>query len=172
MLANGAFHSKLVYLITLWGGAQQYLIEALQIQQLIAARTVCGRQSVRWSRRRILNRVGWLSVRQLVEYHTILQAHKILTTKQPAVLYGSLISGKTHQYNTRSVAGGHIRLPLNASLRRFRYRAIISYNKVPADIKVGSVGTVKKKLKDMDSKKCSNGFQMKQINKFLRRTRP
>ena len=46
MLANGAFHSKLVYLITLWGGAQGYLINALQIQQLRAARTVCGIQSL------------------------------------------------------------------------------------------------------------------------------
>ena len=148
-----------MYLITLWGGAQQYLIEALQIQQLIAARTVCGRQSVRWSRRRILNRVGWLSVRQLVEYHTILQAHKILTTKQPAVLYDSLISGQTHQYNTRSVAGGHIRLPLNTSLRSFRYRAMISYNKVPADIKVGSVGTVKKNLKTWIRKNVPMDFR-------------
>ena len=32
----------LIYLITLWGGAQQYLLRALQVQQLVAARTVCG----------------------------------------------------------------------------------------------------------------------------------
>ena len=35
MVANGIVMSKLVYLITLWGGAQQYLINALQVQQLV-----------------------------------------------------------------------------------------------------------------------------------------
>ena len=42
MLANGIFHSKLVYLINVWGGAPIYLLKALQVQQMIAARTVCG----------------------------------------------------------------------------------------------------------------------------------
>ena len=50
MVANGAVQSRLVYLITLWGGAQQYLLKALQTQQLSAARTVCGYQSWRRSR--------------------------------------------------------------------------------------------------------------------------
>ena len=54
MIANGVFHSKLVYMITVWGGAPQYLINALQVQQLRAARTVCGFQSMGWSRRRLL----------------------------------------------------------------------------------------------------------------------
>ena len=147
MLANGAIHSKLVYLITLWGGAQQYLLEALQVQQLIAARTVCGRQSWRWSRSQLLKKVGWLSVRQLVEYYTILQAHKILTTGRPAILYDSLTSGQIHPYSTRSVANGNIRLPTNTSKRSFMNRAMLCYNRVPASIKVGTIGTVKKKLK-------------------------
>ena len=42
MIADGLVLSKLTYLITLWGGAQQYLLNALQVQQLSAARVVCG----------------------------------------------------------------------------------------------------------------------------------
>ena len=42
MVANGVIMSKVVYLITVWGGAQQYLVKALQVQQRTAARTVCG----------------------------------------------------------------------------------------------------------------------------------
>ena len=72
--------SKLTYLIILWGGAQQYLINALQIQQLVAARLVCGGSCWRWSRQKLLTSVGWLSVKQLVFYHTVLQAHKIITS--------------------------------------------------------------------------------------------
>ena len=80
MIANGVFHSKLVYMITVWGGAPQYLINALQVQQLRAARTVCGFQSMGWSRQRLFRKVSWLSVRQLIEYHIVLQAHKSITS--------------------------------------------------------------------------------------------
>ena len=41
-VANGIIMSKLSYLITVWGGAQEYLLDALQVQQLSAARVVCG----------------------------------------------------------------------------------------------------------------------------------
>ena len=50
MLANGVFMSKVMYLITEWGGAQQYLLKGLQVQQLAAARCVCGYTSRWWSR--------------------------------------------------------------------------------------------------------------------------
>ena len=66
IIANGAVSRKLVYLITVWGGAQQYLFKALQVQQLTAARTVCRFNSWGWSKRRLLIKVGWMSVRQLV----------------------------------------------------------------------------------------------------------
>ena len=146
MLANGAFHSKLVYLITLWGGAQGYLIDALQVQQLKAARTVCGDQSFRWSRGRILKEVGWLSVRQLVIYHTILQAHKTLQSGKPALLFNALTSH--HIYETRSVTCGHIRLRNTCpSTKSFQYRAMTYYNRVPNEAKIGTLPTVKQKMK-------------------------
>ena len=34
MIANGAVMSKVVYLISVWGGAQEYLLDILQVQQL------------------------------------------------------------------------------------------------------------------------------------------
>ena len=145
MIANGAVNSKLVYHIKLWGNAQQYLLQALQRQQLVAARVVCGPQAWRWSRKKILQKVGWMSVRQLVEYHTILQAHKTMTTGLPRPLHASLTL--THPYRTRSVTSGDIRVRDDTSTSTFRYRAMMSYNKVPGDIKVGSIQTVKGKLK-------------------------
>ena len=76
MVANGLIISKLSYLIILWGGTQQYLVKTLQVQQFIAARIVCEVKSWRWSRSQLLGKVGWLSVKQLVFYHSVLQAHK------------------------------------------------------------------------------------------------
>ena len=146
MVANGAVQSKLVYLITLWGGAQQYLLKALQVQQLTAARTVCGFQSWRWSRTRLLKRVGWMSVRQLIEFHTVLQAHKTIVTGLPRPLHASLSA--EHPYKTRSATNGNIRLGNNiTSNNTFKYRAMVSYNSVPGEVKRGSMPSVKKKLK-------------------------
>ena len=107
MVANGAVMSKLAYFITLWGGAPQYLTRAVQVQQLVAARAVCGYHSLRWSRRQLLDKVGWLSVNQLLFYHTALQAHKTLQTGLPKPLYQSLTVD--HPYRTRSAANGQIR---------------------------------------------------------------
>jgi hypothetical protein len=146
MVANGAVQSKLVYLITVWGSAQQYLLKAVQTQQMTAARTVCGFQSWGWSRRRLLKRLGWMSVRQLVEFHTVLQAHKTINTGLPRPLHASLTS--VYPYRTRSAANGLIRLgENNVSIKTFKYRAMVSYNGVPNEVKTESVKTVKRKLK-------------------------
>ena len=145
MVANGSVQSKLVYLITLWGGAQQYLLKALQVQQLTAARTVCGMHSWRWSKGKLLKKVGWMSVRQLVEFHTVLQAHKTLATGLPRPLHSSLFT--EHPYRTRAAASGNIRLGANISTDSFRFRAMTSYNAVPEKVKKGSISTVKKNLK-------------------------
>jgi hypothetical protein len=122
MIANGAVLSKLVYLITLWGGAKQYLLKALQVQQLTAARTVVGFQSWRWSKATLLKRVGWMSVRQLIYFHTVLQAHKTLTTGVPRPLFSALSAD--HPYRTRSATSGNIRLEENGSTSTFKHRAM------------------------------------------------
>ena len=74
-VANSIVMSKLTYLITVWGGSQEFLLGALQVQQLMAERAVAGFGNKFWSKRKLLDHVKWLSVRQLVFYHTVLQTH-------------------------------------------------------------------------------------------------
>ena len=107
MLANGVFMSKVMYLITVWGGVQQYLLKGLQVQQLAAARCVCGYTSRWWSRQKILKKVGWLSIRQLVYFHTVLQAHKAIVLGRPTSLSQALTT--TYPYRTRRATTGQIR---------------------------------------------------------------
>ena len=53
MVANGVYMmSKLVYLMTVLGGAQKYLLNSLQVQQLAVARFVCGFNSRMRSRKK------------------------------------------------------------------------------------------------------------------------
>ena len=89
------------------GGAQEYLISAVQVQQLTEPLAACGFVCWRWNKRKLLDKVGWLSVRQLVFYHTVLQVHKTLKTKVPKPLHQSLAG--TSPRNTRSTASGKTR---------------------------------------------------------------
>ena len=138
MVANGVFMSKVVYLIAVWGGAQQYLINALQVQQLTAARAVCGFSSKWWSKQKLLDRLGWLSIRQLIHYNTVLQAHKTITTGKPAPLYNSIST--QHPYPTRNATFGHIRFgetfrgESSLSNASFRNRAVHWFNAVPVSV--------------------------------------
>ena len=146
MIADGIVMSKLTYLITLWGGAQQYLLNALQVQQLSAARVVCGFGCWFWSRSRLLKKVGWLSVKQLVFFHTVMQAHKTISTGVPKALHQSL--SNSYPYRTRRAATGLIRNGDGlSSTSSFKYRAMQYYNSVPSSIRTGSIISVKRKLK-------------------------
>ena len=144
MVANGLVISRLTYLITLWGGAPNYLLDVLQVQQLNAARTVCGFESLRWSRRQLLARVKWLSVRQLIFYHDVLQVFKTLNTGVPEFLHNAVTA--TFPRETRSAAAGQI-WGNNRVNGTFAHRAINSYNSVPPDVRTGTLASVKTGLK-------------------------
>ena len=160
MVANGVVMSKLVYLITVWGGAQKYLLSSLQVQQLTAARSVCGFNSFYWSKRKLLDRVGWLSVRQLIFFHTVLQAFKTIKSGLPRVLNESI--SIEHPCRTRSEARGLIRFgetfrgESGLANLSFKYRAVQMYNMVPVDIRTGSLTAVEKKLTKVGSSEYSN----------------
>ena len=151
MVANGVYMSKVVYMMTLWGGAQLYLLKALQVQQLAAARCVCGFISKRWSRTKLLKKVNWLSIRQLIYYHTVLQALKTIRLGKPAIIHQNIST--QHPYRTRGATMGNIRFGetffgdsalVKAS---FKNRAVHWYNEVPASVRTGSLASVKIKLK-------------------------
>ena len=87
MVGNGIFCSKLIYGIALWGGCELGLLGSLQIIQNKAARFVTPRYrdedehfiatSV------ILKQCGWLSMKQLVFYHSVVLVYKTLKFQQP-----------------------------------------------------------------------------------------
>ena len=123
-----------------------HLLNAVQVQQLAAARAVCGFGCWRWSRRKLLEKMGWLSVRQLVFYHSVLQVHKTLKTRVPLSLFQAL--SVDFPRRTRSAANGQIRQDDSfLSQATFKYRAMKSYNSVPDSVRTGSTVTVKRRLK-------------------------
>ena len=68
MVANGIFMSKLQYIISLWGGCGKEMKKVLQVIQNKAARVVARREA---SLIDIYQHIGWLSVNQLIFYHSV-----------------------------------------------------------------------------------------------------
>jgi hypothetical protein len=83
MIANGIVMSKLGFGLAVWGSCQHYLKRALQVQQLTAARAVCGYKSYFWSTTKLLATCGWLSVNQLYWLQVLTTTHNIMVTNKP-----------------------------------------------------------------------------------------
>ena len=109
-------------------------------------RAVCGFGCWRCSRRKLLDKMGWLSVKQLVFYHSVLQVHKTLKTRVPLSLFQTLSVDFPRE--TRIAANGQIRQDDSfLSQDTFKYRAMKSYNQVPNSVRTGSTETVQRNLK-------------------------
>ena len=150
-VANGIFISKLCYLIELWGGCESYLLTSLQVLQNRAARAVT-RKSWFTATRSLLAECKWLSVRQLVFYHSVLSTHKVVMSGKPLYLYQAMSTA--HPLNTRQAAGGQIRMGENFDSKQelvhdcFKYGAAKDYNLIPGFIRsIKTLPTFKRKLK-------------------------
>ena len=151
MIANGIFTSKLIFQISLWGGAEDYLLNALQVQQNKCARFVTKR-GIYTPVVELLRQCGWLSVRQLVYYHSVVQVHKTIITKFPKYIYRKL--SLDFPYSTRLAESASVRrgpqfqARLDITERSFMNRGTKYYNQLPADLrKVEKMETFKIKLK-------------------------
>ena len=98
MVGKGIFSSKLSNLIQVWGGTHDYLIRALQVTQNKAMRLITG---LSWYTPTgvLLRKCNWMSVKQLIVYHSILTVHRTVANKCPAYIHQK-IHTETH-HNTR-----------------------------------------------------------------------
>ena len=89
--------------------------------------------------RALLKKCRWLSVKQLVFYHRVVTAHKIVKTNSPLYLHQRMTT--THPYPTRQATGGAIRFGEQFSRKSllagnsFCYSGTQDYNRIPADIR-------------------------------------
>jgi hypothetical protein len=139
MVAGGLIQSKLQYLLPLFGGAPEYLLKGLQVQQMAAARAVVGPQSFRWSNTRVLDTLGWLNVNQQYVASLLTLTHKIVTTGKPTNIYRSIVT--EYPYQTRRAEEGELRNWAGSvrgkertavTARSFKYQSIRYYNMIPA----------------------------------------
>ena len=152
MLTNGILMSKLVYLIPVWGGCEKFLIKALQIIQNKAARLVTNR-GIYTPAQTLLTQCGWLSVNQLVFFHTVVLLYKTMQIQSPTYIYRMI--NREYGYHTRACDAGLLRQGANykpshgLNTQSFRLRSIRSWNQLPADVRnVQILSNFKTKAKD------------------------
>ena len=150
-IANGIVMSKILYLLPLYGGCPEYLLSAIQTKQTEAMRQVTGR---RWvipgkqfvSTAELLKQCGWLSVRQLSFYTTVLSVHKTLVNETPEVIYEKLTSGR--MYRTRGAGNISVKRTcvnearLKVASTSYRWRGHQQHSSLPNNLKDESNLTV------------------------------
>ena len=151
MIANGIFCTKLIFQISLWGGAADYLISSLQIIQNKAARVVSKRDKYT-PIVELLRQCGWLSVRQLVFYHSVIQIYKTKQTSSPKYISDKL--NFEFPYNTRLASSESVRMgaefksKLALTEKSFINRSTVNFNQLPTELKqMIKIEVFKKKLK-------------------------
>ena len=140
-ICEGWFTSVLTYCLPLFGGCNQHEIDDLQIIQNKIARLVTE-SSIRRNRQEIFEELGWLTVRQLIFYHSMLAAYRIKLTGEPESL-GILFNNENR--NSKII------IPMsNLTLYRksFVYRGILGWNTLPENLKLPmGMGQFKANLK-------------------------
>ena len=150
-IADGVFNSVLVYCLPLFGGTEAQNIKTLQVLQNKAAQVVC-QLPLRTNRKTLFDRVGWLTVGQLVVYHTLLTVFRIRNTKEPEYLAYAMCNDSR---------GGRVRLPnfnLQIAQRSFTYRGAQYWNMLPEVIRCSS--------KESEFKNLSKQWVLKNISRF------
>ena len=149
MLANSIVISRVTWLLP-WDQLSNtsYYFASSAVDG--AARIVCGFGAFRMSKLQLLSKCGWLSVKQLVYYHTLLK-YDFLATSYP--------------YHTQNSEQGLIRvhgktLPQTG----FTYRAIKCFNSVPIEVGSGLLSAIKGKL---DCCKCPSWLEKMKRKLFL-----
>ena len=128
-IAQGIFNSILVYCLPLFGGCEKTDLNSLQVLQNKVA-TIVTKCPPRTPRALMYEKLGWLTINQLVEYHTLVSVFRIRLNKEPEYL-ASILCNEAHN--------GRILLPrpnLELAEKSFTIRGAKLWNSLPADVKV------------------------------------
>ena len=141
-VAEGVFGSVLAYCLPLYGGMEKGELNSMQVMQNKAAR-IAAAMPFRSNRTAVFDKLGWLTVQQLVTYHTVLLVFKIRQSNQPEYL------AKRLNNDSRN---GRIKVPYTPKLQLVRnsfcQRGASVWNRLPRDIRgISSMCAFKTSLK-------------------------
>ena len=153
MVAMGLILSTLTYIIQVYGGCSGYLLATLQVLQNKAARSVT-RLPWMTPTRTLLTQCGWLSIKQLIVYHSLVLMYKVKVDKKPEYIYKHI--GDKQGRNTRQEAdrvGSNIlrdvrNMEKETAKKTFIPRTIEDWNSLPTQLReISTLASFKKELK-------------------------
>ena len=128
MVSQGIFNSVLVYCIPVYGGCDVGQLRSIQVLQNKAAQIVCHAPP-RASRDIMYSRLGWLTVNQLISYHTALTIFKIRLSGEPEYLASAVRNDNIY---------GRIIIPncnLSLTMKSFTFRGSLLWNQLPQSLR-------------------------------------
>ena len=142
-IVQGVFNSVLCYCLPLFGGSCTLNIKSLQVQQNKAAQIVLN-MPPRSHRDHMYDKLNWLTVNQLIVYHSLVSVHKIRKSGQPEYL--AAILGRTSRQRAGAIIVENNR---RAVVRNsFTFRASEQWNRLPVEVRVeDKLSLFKTKLK-------------------------
>ena len=121
-LAEAVILSRLTYGIQLWGaGSTMTVINRIQVVQNLAMCWVTGSHKLT-STKDLLTKMNWLSVNQLIFYHSFLLMYKVMKKQSP-------------KFNFKQLNGNNTRARIDLTRRRWSKNVQTVYDKVDQGIK-------------------------------------
>ena len=122
-LANCLILSRLTYRICLWGNSRGLPLRKAQIILNETARFITGKSRIE-SSKNLMKECGWMNVRQLTEYHSVLQFWKTVNWRIPVYMSERIV---IRQDRTVSIALPRLLLTTNS----YRVKSAEYWNALP-----------------------------------------
>ena len=127
-ITEGMFTSVMSYCLPVFGGCDKEELQTLQVMQNKAARLV-SHFPLRAPRKEIYATLGWLSVNQLVFYHSMISTFRIRQSGEPEYLSNlQARDGRTGRIIISNTT-------LTLAKRSYSYRASAQWNSIPDNIR-------------------------------------
>ena len=137
-LAEGLILSKINYCLTVWGSTTEEIMQKMHILVNDVVRTVFGIGRNRFtSLAPLYQKLRWLPVRQLLQYHDLITVQSIVQNDTPQDLAAKFQQQHNHSHNTRASSQAY-RLStettsrLAARSKGFVCRAAAEFQKLPS----------------------------------------
>lgn len=149
-LVNALVLSHVRYCLAVYGNGPEKGTQRLQKIINFALRVVSGRRKFDHISD-VREELGWLSARQLYQFHSLTFLHKILATGEPQALASQLqINSSLRCRSTRQDAALALpRMRTEAGRRRYLYSVVKLYNTLPHDVRELSPSAFKHKLESL-----------------------
>ena len=140
-IVEGIFTSVLSYCIPLFGGCDKGEMQSLQVMQIKAARIVTS-LGIRTDRRELFATLDWMTVNQLVYYHSALSTYRIRKSSEPEYL--AEILNRNNRLNKIIVPNS----TLSLAMKSYCFRGANEWNRLPEEIReCEKIRNFKKRLK-------------------------